>query len=171
MTAVSAAMICVTTCSRLIGIITHTMLMQVTKTLKAAMQASVTSVQLDWQLGNSAKLIQVPRHLPPLFAGDRLIVYAISCSSDSQAGLLSRFSTVFFSHIDADGYILDFLFHHDIAVSDLLYNLNFYDIETILISSHIISGDVVSGNTIFRLHSIAHRPFQHIFKYLYKNTG
>lgn len=42
------------------------------------MQASVTDLQLDWQLGGSAKLVQVPRQMPPLFGGDRLIVYAIN---------------------------------------------------------------------------------------------
>ena len=48
------------------------------KTLKAAMQVSVTDLHLDWELGGSAKLVQVPRELPPLFAGDRLIVYAFN---------------------------------------------------------------------------------------------
>jgi hypothetical protein len=48
------------------------------KTLKAAMQASVTDLHLDWEIGGSAKLLQVPRELPPLFAGDRLIVYAVN---------------------------------------------------------------------------------------------
>jgi hypothetical protein len=50
----------------------------VMKTLKCAMQASVTDLHLDWQLGGSPKLVQVPREMPPLFAGDRLIVYAIN---------------------------------------------------------------------------------------------
>lgn len=50
----------------------------VMKTLKSAMQASVTDLHLDWQLGGSAHLLQVPRELPPLFAGDRLIVYAFN---------------------------------------------------------------------------------------------
>ena len=48
------------------------------KTLKAAMQASVTELQLEWSLGGSVEMMQVPRELPPLFAGDRLIVYAIN---------------------------------------------------------------------------------------------
>jgi len=48
------------------------------KTLKAAMQSAVTDLHLDWQLGGSPKLIQVPEQMPPLFAGSRLIVYAIS---------------------------------------------------------------------------------------------
>ena len=48
------------------------------KTLKSAMQASVTDLQLDWELGGSPKLVQVPRQMPPLFTGDRLIVYAVN---------------------------------------------------------------------------------------------
>jgi hypothetical protein len=48
------------------------------QTLKAAMQASVTDLHLDWEIGGSAKLLQVPRELPPLFAGDRLTVYAVN---------------------------------------------------------------------------------------------
>ena len=48
------------------------------KTLKAAMQASVTELHLDWELGGSPKLMQVPRELPAMFAGDRMIVYAVN---------------------------------------------------------------------------------------------
>jgi len=47
------------------------------KTLKAAMQAAVTDIHLDWQLGGSPSIIQVPQQMPPLFGGSRLIVYAI----------------------------------------------------------------------------------------------
>ena len=42
------------------------------------MQASVTDLHLDWEIGDSAKLLQVPHELPPWFAGDRLIVYAVN---------------------------------------------------------------------------------------------
>jgi len=52
--------------------------MQVMKTLKSAMQAAVTDLHLDWEIAGSAKLLQVPRELPALFAGDRLIVYAVN---------------------------------------------------------------------------------------------
>ena len=50
------------------------------KILKCAMQVSVTDLELEWNLGGSAKLVQVPRELPPLFSGDRLIVYAVNNS-------------------------------------------------------------------------------------------
>jgi len=49
------------------------------KTLKAAMQTSVTDLQLDWRLSaGTDKLLQVPSELPPIFSGDRLIIYAIN---------------------------------------------------------------------------------------------
>ena len=52
--------------------------MQVMKTLKAAMQTSVTDLQLEWHLSGSDKLVQVPSEMPPIFSGDRLIIYAIN---------------------------------------------------------------------------------------------
>jgi len=48
------------------------------KTLKAAMQTSVTDLQLEWRLSGGDKLMQVPSVLPPIFSGDRLIIYAIN---------------------------------------------------------------------------------------------
>jgi len=48
------------------------------KTLKAAMQTSVTDLQLEWRFSGCEKLVQVPSEMPPLFSGDRLIVYAIN---------------------------------------------------------------------------------------------
>ena len=48
------------------------------KTLKAAMQTSVTDLQLEWRLSGNDKLVQVPSELPPIFSGDRLIIYAIN---------------------------------------------------------------------------------------------
>jgi len=48
------------------------------KTLKAAMQTSVTDLQLEWLLSGSDKLVQVPSEMPPIFSGDRLIIYAIN---------------------------------------------------------------------------------------------
>jgi len=48
------------------------------KTLKAAMQTSVTDLRLEWRLSGSEKLVQVPSEMPPIFSGDRLIIYAIN---------------------------------------------------------------------------------------------
>jgi len=48
------------------------------KTLKAAMQTSVTDLQLEWRLSGSDKLVQVPSEIPPIFFGDRLIIYAVN---------------------------------------------------------------------------------------------
>jgi len=48
------------------------------KTLKAAMQTSVTDLQLEWRLSGADKLVQVPSEMPPIFSGDRLIIYAIN---------------------------------------------------------------------------------------------
>jgi len=52
------------------------------KTLKAAMQTSVTDLQLEWNLGGSDKLLQIPSVVPPIFSGDRLIMYAINASQE-----------------------------------------------------------------------------------------
>ena len=54
---------------------------QVMKTVKAAMQVSVTDLHIDWQLSGDVQMLQVPRQLPALFAGDRLVVYAISSTN------------------------------------------------------------------------------------------
>jgi len=51
---------------------------QVMKTLKSAMQTSVT----DLQLSGSDKLVQVPSEMPPIFSGDRMIVYAVSAGQE-----------------------------------------------------------------------------------------
>jgi len=48
------------------------------KTLKAAMQTSVTDLKLKWRLSGNDKLVQVPSKMPPVFSGDRLIIYAIN---------------------------------------------------------------------------------------------
>lgn len=51
----------------------------VVKTLKAAMQPTVTDLHLDWQLsGGPCELVQMPKEMPSLFAGDRLILYAMA---------------------------------------------------------------------------------------------
>jgi len=53
------------------------------KTLKAAMQTSVTDLQLEWRLNAGAdKLLQVPSDLPPIFSGDRLIIYAVNAQQE-----------------------------------------------------------------------------------------
>ena len=52
------------------------------KTLKAAMQTSVTDLQLEWNFGGSDKLLQIPSVIPPIFSGDRLIIYAINASQE-----------------------------------------------------------------------------------------
>ena len=49
----------------------------VMRLLKYAMQISVTNVSIDWRLGGSVDLTQIPLELPPIFDGDRLIVYAL----------------------------------------------------------------------------------------------
>lgn len=49
----------------------------VMRLLKYAMQISVTNVSIDWRLGGSVDLTQIPQELPPIFDADRLIVYAV----------------------------------------------------------------------------------------------
>ena len=58
------------------------------------MQASVTDLHLDWEIGGSAKLLQVPRELPPLFAGDRLIVYAVNNGEQVSANKFQRLASL-----------------------------------------------------------------------------
>jgi len=48
------------------------------KTLKAAMQMTVTDLELKWRLSGSHKLVQIPTKIPPVIYGDPLIVYAIN---------------------------------------------------------------------------------------------
>jgi len=48
------------------------------KTLKAAMQTSVTDLELEWRLSGGEQLVQIQSVMPPLFSGDRLIIYAVS---------------------------------------------------------------------------------------------
>ena len=57
-------------------------MVQVMKTLKSAIQLPVTELQLEWQLSGSNKLVQVPSEMPPMFSGDRLIVYAVSAGQE-----------------------------------------------------------------------------------------
>lgn len=52
-------------------------ILQVIKTLKAAMQASITDMRLNWELSCPQHPIQLPREIPPVFSGERLIVYNI----------------------------------------------------------------------------------------------
>jgi hypothetical protein len=47
------------------------------KTLKAAMQINVTDVSLTWNLPSPPDVSVVPQPTPPLYSGDRLILYAI----------------------------------------------------------------------------------------------
>lgn len=43
------------------------------------MQPTVTDLHLDWQLsGGPCELVQMPKEMPSLFAGDRLILYAMA---------------------------------------------------------------------------------------------
>jgi len=69
---------------------------QVMKTLKAAMQTSVTDLKLEWHLTGSDKLVQVPSEMPPIFSGDRLIVYAVNAEQQvTMEGTGIRFWHVF----------------------------------------------------------------------------
>ena len=45
--------------------------------LKSAMQMNVTDVTLKWNLPNTPDVQVVPQPTPPLYSGDRLILYAI----------------------------------------------------------------------------------------------
>ena len=47
------------------------------KTLKAAMQMNVTDVSLKWNLASPPEVQVVPKPIPPVYSGDRLILYAV----------------------------------------------------------------------------------------------
>jgi len=65
------------------------------KTLKAAMQTSVTDLQLEWRLSGADKLVQVPSEMPPIFSGDRLIIYAINAGQQVRCLLCDyRYMTI-----------------------------------------------------------------------------
>jgi len=64
-------------------------MVQVMKTLKSAMQTSVSDLQLEWQLSGRDKLMQVPSEMPPMLSGDRLIVYAVSAGQEVRKKVLS----------------------------------------------------------------------------------
>ena len=64
-------------------------MVQVMKTLKSAMQTSVTDLHLEWHLSGRDKLVQVPSEMPPVFSGDRLIVYAVSAGQEVRKKVLS----------------------------------------------------------------------------------
>jgi len=68
---------------------------QVTKTLKAAMQTSVTDLELEWRFSGSEKLVQVPSEMPPVFSGDRLIIYAINAGQQVITIAFASTSSVF----------------------------------------------------------------------------
>ncbi len=48
-------------------------------TLRFAMQAPASDVSLQWDVpsGVSVKVAHVPNTIPPVFVGDRLIIYAL----------------------------------------------------------------------------------------------
>lgn len=51
--------------------------------MKAAMQLAVTDLHLDWKFEDGTiDLIQMPKELPPLFAGERLIIYSMTSADE-----------------------------------------------------------------------------------------
>ena len=56
---------------------------QVIKTLKSALQPVITDVSLTWDLPQGWVVQQIPSSLPPLFSGDRLVIYSLLESSEN----------------------------------------------------------------------------------------
>ena len=56
---------------------------QVIKSLKRALQPSVTNVEVNFQLGTSSiDILQAPAKIPTIFKGDKVVIYAIFKSKD-----------------------------------------------------------------------------------------
>ena len=49
----------------------------VIKTLKRALQPVIADVGVAWELESGYTVHQIPSSLPPLFSGDRLVVYGV----------------------------------------------------------------------------------------------
>ena len=58
-------------------------LTQVIKTLKRALQPVISDVSIAWDLAQGWTVRQIPSSLPPLFSGDRLVVYGILKPSEN----------------------------------------------------------------------------------------
>ncbi|KAJ7365508.1 von Willebrand factor A domain-containing protein 5A [Desmophyllum pertusum] len=56
---------------------------QVIKTLKRALQPVISDVNIAWDLAKGWTVHQIPSSLPPLFSGDRLVVYGVLKSSQN----------------------------------------------------------------------------------------
>ena len=57
--------------------------LQVIKTLKRALQPVISDVSIAWDLAEGWTVHQIPSSLPPLFSGDRLVVYGILKPSEN----------------------------------------------------------------------------------------
>ena len=55
----------------------HTLNFLVIKTLKRALQPVIADVGVAWELESGYTVHQIPSSLPPLFSGDRLVVYGV----------------------------------------------------------------------------------------------
>ncbi|XP_068682232.1 von Willebrand factor A domain-containing protein 5A-like [Montipora foliosa] len=56
---------------------------KVIKTLKSALQPVITDVSVTWDLPQGWVVQQIPSFLPPLFSGDRLVIYGLLESSEN----------------------------------------------------------------------------------------
>jgi len=63
------------------------------------MQTSVTDLQLEWRLSGADKLVQVPSEMPPIFSGDRLIIYAINAGQQVRCLLFDVFESTLYPTI------------------------------------------------------------------------
>ena len=57
--------------------------LQVIKTLKRALQPVISDVSIAWDLAQGWTVHQIPSSLPPLFSGDRLVVYGLLKPSEN----------------------------------------------------------------------------------------
>ena len=54
----------------------HVVFVQVIRSLKRALQPSITDISVDFMVPKEVKIIQSPKNLPPVFNGEKLVVYA-----------------------------------------------------------------------------------------------
>ncbi len=61
--------------------------LQVIRSLKRALQPALTDVSLEFKIDGKPEILQCPQTLPPIFAGEKLVIYAlVKAKSDKLTG-------------------------------------------------------------------------------------
>eukprot|EP00118_Oscarella_pearsei_P020093 m.216425 g.216425 ORF g.216425 m.216425 type:complete len:78 (+) comp39869_c0_seq3:4206-4439(+) len=63
---------------------------KVMRMLKRALAPSVCDVRINWLLPGNAKVVQSPLNVPPVFSGDRLVIYGFLSDLPPDSSLKCR---------------------------------------------------------------------------------